>query len=104
MLKPNPLLPNTVEPSDYAPEGCVGLCYYQTSYAMKNKTPEQSTELLRRTKLARRDMGNLLFHFTRSKEDAPAMRILEKILEECALRGTSTWSHALIVYALQRRC
>lgn len=37
----------------------------------------------------RRDMGSMLFHFTRSTENLSACRVLEKILKEGKLKGTS---------------
>lgn len=71
-------------------------------------TPEQSRELAERIKLVRRDIGSLVFHFTR-KPDADLVRITErhggetimpasayavlhKILSDAELRGTGDWS------------
>ena len=68
----------------------------------KHKTPMLSREMLTRIKLVRRDMGNLLFHFTRSSEEnlnvkgrkkENASSILRKILVEGKLMGTSGWTY-----------
>jgi hypothetical protein len=73
-------------------------------------TPELDPELLKRIKIVRRDFGNLLFHFTRTpnepsvkivsqngsvRESMPATAgaVLEKILYEGQLRGTSRWTY-----------
>ena len=65
-------------------------------------TPKLSRELLQRIKLVRRDIGNLLFHFTRTPEEGTiddarirvdASSILRKILVEGKLRGTSKWTY-----------
>ncbi len=73
-----------------------------------HKTPELSKELHQRIKLVRRDIGNLLFHFTRTPNtkfieietkygsksmSASAFCNLEKILYDEKLIGTSNWSH-----------
>ncbi|MEQ1543747.1 hypothetical protein [Methyloglobulus sp.] len=55
-------------------------------------TPEQSEELEKRIRLVRRDVSDLLFHFTRSTNDSPANSVLHAILNEGKLRGTSRWS------------
>lgn len=71
--------------------------------------PEQSEELAKRIRLVRRDVGDLLFHFTRSIEpkrisvsfskgytlsmDGSASSVLKKILYEEKLLGTSCWTH-----------
>jgi hypothetical protein len=53
-------------------------------------TPKQSEELAKRICLVRRDMSNLLFHFTRRTPDnESASSVLHKILNEGKLRGTS---------------
>jgi hypothetical protein len=47
-------------------------------------------ELATRINLVRRDMSNLLFHFTkRTANDESASDVLNKILNEGKLRGTS---------------
>ena len=74
-----------------------------------HKIPELSDQLSKRIRLVRRDMGSMLFHFTRaSTEDFieiktgenSAMRtkgdasgVLNKILYESKLTGTSAWSY-----------
>jgi len=71
--------------------------------------PEISKGLAHRIRLVRRDVGELLFHFTRTPEEATvswstpgggeatttssALAVLTKILYEGALRGTSTWTY-----------
>ena len=74
-----------------------------------SNTPPLSNELLRRIKLVRRDIGNLLFHFTRKPEtdnyievktsptgtrwlSSSASAVLMKILYEQKLIGTSKWT------------
>jgi hypothetical protein len=68
--------------------------------------PELSDELARRITLVRRDIGNLVFHFTRKPDGtflevrhpggmtqttpATASAVLHKILVEGHLRGSST--------------
>ena len=63
-----------------------------------NKMPDTSTDLLQRIRLVRRDMGDLLFHFTRTPEvktisrstpgggmmytKSSAFTVLQKILSE----------------------
>lgn len=76
----------------------------------KHNTPELSAALLQRIKMVRRDLGNLLFHFTRTPPDdsmvrvetgagssmamgASAFSVSKKILYEGALRGTSRWTY-----------
>lgn len=72
-------------------------------------TPDLPPILANRIKLVRRDMGDLLFHFTRASKNetiswtssygstitAPtsAYNVLRKILDEGSLIGTSTWTH-----------
>jgi len=72
-----------------------------------NRLPDLPQELARRIRLVRRDIGNLLFHFTRPSEDAfvtvslpgggtsswqgTAAGVLRKILHEAKLIGTSAW-------------
>jgi len=56
------------------------------------ETPNQSKELEKRIRIVRRDMTDLLFHFTRGTEDASASSILNLILREGTLRATSNWS------------
>jgi hypothetical protein len=73
-------------------------------------TPELNPELLKRIKIVRRDFGNLLFHFTRTPDEssvkivsqhgsvretmpASAGAVLEKILYEERLLGTSRWTY-----------
>lgn len=68
-------------------------------------TPELSPELAKRIRLVRRDMGDLLFHFTRRKlpiwkeiqgyHSNPAenaLDILIKILRQGVLKGSSKWT------------
>jgi hypothetical protein len=73
-----------------------------------HKTPELSEELWRRISLVRRDVGTLLFHFTRTPDQrivevstqagrkistlASARAVLRKILHEARLVGTGTWT------------
>lgn len=74
--------------------------------AEKHLTPEISAELSKRISLVRRDIGNMLFHFTRKPESdkveikhnlgyssmpASASAVLEKILKEGNLKGGSKW-------------
>lgn len=69
-------------------------------------TPDLSPELAKRIRLVRRDMSDLLFHFTRGKEPIwhelrgyrfnssdTASNILTKILREGFLRGSSEWTY-----------
>lgn len=71
------------------------------------KTPDNPDELLKRMRLVRRDLGNLLFHFTRKPESdfvrverpggysemtASASAVLNEILHDGALIGTNTWT------------
>jgi hypothetical protein len=72
-------------------------------------TPQLNPELLKRIKLVRRDLGTLLFHFTRTPPEhfvewdtghggrascpASAWAVLQKILHEGRLRGTSRWTY-----------
>lgn len=70
-----------------------------------NKLPEVSAELAARIKLVRRDVGTLLFHFTRGvggvirremdrgylETSGTAAAVLGCILEDRALKGTSTY-------------
>ncbi|MBN1567225.1 MAG: hypothetical protein JXA73_05235 [Acidobacteria bacterium] len=72
--------------------------------------PELNPELLKRIKLVRRDLGNLLFHFTRSTNEgsvkwtteygtehyvgsSSAGSVLQRILHEGQLNGTSRWTY-----------
>ncbi|MFC1993104.1 hypothetical protein ACFLV3_04780 [Chloroflexota bacterium] len=71
--------------------------------------PELDPKLARRIRLVRRDMGDLLFHFTRASEqekiswtsahgstitaDNSAYNVLRKILDEETLIGTSKWTY-----------
>ena len=73
------------------------------------RMPEISKGLADRIRLVRRDVGELLFHFTRTPEEAAvswgtpgggqmttlssAFNVLKKILYEGKLDGTSTWTH-----------
>lgn len=75
----------------------------------EHKTPELSKALFDRIRIVRRDIGNLLFHFTRSSVDkivsitqgdggmwtipASAPVVLSKILSEGKLIGTSKWTY-----------
>lgn len=74
----------------------------------ENNAPEISKELFDRIKLVRRDIGNLLFHFTRTPEEkfvtvktksgssvmpSSAYAVLRKILFEGELKGTSKWTY-----------
>lgn len=75
----------------------------------EHQTPELPEELFKRIKLVRRDLGSLLFHFTRSPEERfvevtfgeghtmsmsdSASSVLRKILYEGQLKGTSGWSY-----------
>jgi hypothetical protein len=56
-----------------------------------HETPEQSEELEKRIRLVRRDVSNLLFHFTRSTDQDDAFSVLCKILSTKKLFGTSRW-------------
>jgi len=74
-----------------------------------HKVPELSKQLYSRIRLVRRDIGDLLFHFTRSLDDgkrveirsgmgmssseARAYNVLRKILHEGKLQGTSSWTN-----------
>lgn len=74
-----------------------------------HKTPDLSDNLSKRIRLVRRDMGSLLFHFTRKPKESfikvvlennrtlgmtgDAYSILRKILHEGKLRGSSKWSY-----------
>jgi hypothetical protein len=74
-----------------------------------HNTPELSDNLSKRIRLVRRDMGSLLFHFTRRPPESwvnvllddhrslgiigSAYSILRKILHEGKLRGSSKWSY-----------
>jgi len=75
-----------------------------------HKTPEISKSLFDRIRLVRRDLGNLLFHFTRAPKDqewvkverghghtmsmpGSASAVLRKILYEGKLVGTSEWTY-----------
>jgi hypothetical protein len=71
--------------------------------------PETSKDLFQRIRLVRRDIGDLLFHFTRTPEaktiswgtlgggevtmSSSAYAVLCKILSEGRLLGTSTWTY-----------
>ena len=73
------------------------------------KIPEIGKELFKRIRLVRRDIGNLLFHFTRAPEEnfvkaeldsgwklsmrSSASAVLRKILYEGKLLGTSRWTY-----------
>ncbi|MGB3340822.1 MAG: hypothetical protein WBB37_05010 [bacterium] len=75
----------------------------------EHKVPEISKTLLDRIRLVRRDVGNLLFHFTRAPEEkfvsvrfrhggtlsmpGSASAVLRKILYEGKLLGTSNWTY-----------
>ena len=70
--------------------------------------PEQSEEIRKRIRLVRRDMSDMLFHFTRAPDTnrtenglmrvgsvyctASAAGVLKKILTESCLVGTGTWT------------
>lgn len=72
------------------------------------KTPKLSKKLSKRINMVRRDIGNLLFHFTRKPKNddmiyvtqgngsmgmpSSAFSVLRKILYESRLKGTSKWS------------
>jgi hypothetical protein len=73
-------------------------------------TPQLAPELLKRIRLVRRDLGTLLFHFTRATNEgsvawtnkhgdvhtlgsSSACAILKKILHEGRLIGTSRWTY-----------
>jgi len=74
-----------------------------------HRTPELSPELATRIRLVRRDVSDLLFHFTRNIEakgitvqmgenaslgmDGSASSVLKKILYEGRLVGSSSWSY-----------
>jgi len=74
----------------------------------EHKTPNLSDELSKRIALVRRDLGDLIFHFTRKPSEqfieiktgqnhtisipGSASAVLSKILYEGGLRGTSRWS------------
>lgn len=75
----------------------------------KHKTPDLSEKLEKRIRLVRRDMGSMLFHFTRAIDDkfievitgkntrryfpGTAKGILDKILLDGQLKGSSKWSY-----------
>jgi len=75
----------------------------------EHKTPDLPNELFKRITLVRRDLGNLLFHFTRKPAEqfvevkfgqghtmsmsGSTSAVLRKILYEGGLKGTSIWSH-----------
>lgn len=75
----------------------------------KHEMPEMSGDLFDRIRLVRRDVGDLLFHFTRTPKQegiswtranggkvyarSSASSVLMKILEEGRLVGTSTWTY-----------
>jgi hypothetical protein len=70
-----------------------------------NRLPDVPDDLARRIKLLRRDIGNLLFHFTRrseqpivieyegfrSERSGSAGNVLDKILHDAGLKGTATY-------------
>lgn len=74
-----------------------------------HKVPKLSEELAKRIRLVRRDVGDLLFHFTRSVEpnnvslsfseghtlymDGSASSVLRKILHQEKLVGSSRWTY-----------
>ena len=76
---------------------------------INHETPELSKELYDRIKLVRRDIGNLLFHFTRKPPgdfvtielesggtwsmSSSAGSVLNKILHDGRLLGTSKWTY-----------
>ncbi|MDP3181913.1 MAG: hypothetical protein Q8M54_03725 [Desulfobaccales bacterium] len=76
---------------------------------IEHMTPKLSKVLYERIRLVRRDLGNLLFHFTRTPIDnfvsiiqsdggiwetpASASTVLAKILSEAKLIGTSRWTY-----------
>jgi len=57
-----------------------------------HSNPEQSEELEKRIRLVRRDVSDLLFHFTRSTNGKSASSVLYEILNDGKLRGNSRWS------------
>jgi hypothetical protein len=74
----------------------------------QHPTPDLSPELANRIRSVRRDMGGMLFHFTRAPTEkilnivrpnhtigfsGTASGVLKKILYEGELRGTSKWTH-----------
>lgn len=75
----------------------------------EQEMPEISKNLLNRIRLVRRDVGDLLFHFTRSPGEgfvtwrspfggetsmpSSAFAVLKKILTEGKLQATSTWTY-----------
>jgi hypothetical protein len=74
----------------------------------QHPTPDLSPELANRIRLVRRDMGGMLFHFTRASTEkilnvvrpnhtigfsGTAGGVLKKILYEGELRGTSKWTY-----------
>ena len=79
----------------------------------EQKNPDLSEELLKRITIVRRDLGNLLWHFTRKPSErfvevkiakghptrhlsGCASSVLTKILHEEGLKGTSKWSNGQI--------
>jgi hypothetical protein len=71
-------------------------------------TPDLSNELARRIRLVRRDIGDLLFHFTRGAPPnwhelrghrintaQTAWHVLGRILIEGALKGSSKWTYGI---------
>lgn len=74
-----------------------------------HNTPSLTKELSKRIRLVRRDMGSMLFHFTRKSEErfievdsgensrhffsGSASGVLQKILSDGKLIGTSNWTY-----------
>lgn len=48
-----------------------------------------SSKTLRKIKATRRDIGNLVFHFTKSTDSMSAFNVLQKIMKDCKIRGSS---------------
>ena len=75
----------------------------------KHKVPKISESLAHQIRLLRRDVGELLFHFTRTPKEesiawsipqggqmitlSSAFAVLRKVLYETKLEGTSTWTY-----------
>ena len=99
-----PIMAYTYE-EDSASKGIGGKVMEDSNHKM----PEISKNLTDRIRLVRRDVGELLFHFTRTPEKATvswsmpgggltsmsssAFAVLYKILSEGKLEGTSTWTY-----------
>ena len=59
------------------------------------QTPDLDKELAKRIQLVRRDMSNLLFHFTRASGEYNAATILKNILRSEKLLGNGKWTEGV---------